>query len=103
MCCVSDVRCVYYVVSQLRCGSAGAAWCSSAAAGGPDPSRTASSWPWQEPLPSFLSPPHPRPHPHLSRRRSCPRLPPPAGTPAETVGIKHCVQDKQTKTEICLA
>lgn len=75
------------VDSQLHCGSAGAAWCSSEATGGLDPSRRASSWPWQEPRPSFLSPPHP--HLHLSRRMSCPRCyPPPAGTPAETAGIK---------------
>lgn len=82
------------VDSQLRCGSAGAAWCSSEATGGLDPSRRASSWPWQEPRPSFLSPRPPRPHLHPSRRMSCPhRFPPPAGTPAETVGIKQCVGD----------
>lgn len=91
--CVADVRVWCRGDSRRRCGSAGAAWCSSEATGGLDPSHRASSWPWRQPRPSFPSPPHPRPHLRLSRRTSCPRcFLPPAETPAEWVGIKQSQQ-----------
>lgn len=74
-------------VSQLRCGSARAAWCSSATAGDLDPSRTASSLPWWRPQPSCLSP-HLHPHLHLRHRISYPHLLPPlAGIPVSWIEI----------------